>query len=134
MPSRNSIGWMWSEACRVLERAERLQRQFFNIDFPRGARVAWEPPVDVFEDDRELIIVAAIPGVSPGNADAIIDRGTLLVRAKSSLWLRNRHCSIQRLEIPHGYFERRILLPQIRLELDSQQWVDGCLVLTMRKL
>jgi HSP20 family molecular chaperone IbpA len=125
---------MWSEACRVLERAERLQRQFFNIDFPRGARVAWEPPVDVFEDDRELIIVVALPGVSPGNADSMVDEGTLLVRAKSPLWVGSRHCSIQRLEIPHGYFERRILLPQIRLELDSQQWIDGCLVLTMRKL
>jgi HSP20 family protein len=134
MPSRDLIGWMWSEACQMLDRAESLQRQFFRLDFPRGARVAWEPPVDVFEDEREFIIVAALPGVTPGNAEAMIDGRTLLIRAKRLVSLGDRDCSIERLEIPHGYFERRLMLPQIRLELDSQKWCDGCLILTIRKL
>jgi HSP20 family protein len=134
MPPRDPIGWMWAEACQMLNQAERLQRQFFRLDFPRGARVAWEPPVDVFEDEREFVVVVALPGVSPGNAEVKIDGGSLMVRAKRRVSLQDRYCSIERLEIPYGYFERRLVLPQIRLELDSQQWSDGCLVLTIRKI
>jgi HSP20 family protein len=134
MPSRDTIGWMWAEACQMLDQAERLQRQFFRLDFPRGARAAWQPPVDVFEDEREFVVVVALPGVSPDNADAKIDGRTLLIRATRQVSLQDRDCSIERLEIPYGYFERRLVLPQIRLELDSQQWSDGCLVLTIRKV
>ncbi len=134
MPSRDPIGWMWAEACQMLDQAERLQRQFFRLDFPRGARVAWEPPVDVFEDEHEFVVVVALPGVSPGNAEAMIDGRTLLIRARRRVSLQDRYCSIERLEIPYGYFERRLVLPQMRLELDSQQWSDGCLVLTVRKM
>jgi HSP20 family protein len=134
MPSRDTIGWMWAEACQMLDQAERLQRQFFRLDFPRGARTAWEPPVDVFEDEHEFVVVVALPGVAPGNADAIMDGRTLLIRAMRRVPLANRRCSVERLEIPYGYFERRLLLPQMRLELGPQQWSDGCLVLTVRKV
>jgi HSP20 family protein len=134
MPSRDLIGWMWAEACEMLDQAERLQRRFFRLDFPRGTRVAWEPPVDVFEDEREFVVVVALPGVSPGNAEVKIDGRSLLIRAKRRVSLQDRYCSIERLEIPYGYFERRLVLPQLRLELDSQQWSDGCLVLTIRKI
>ena len=64
MASRNPTSWMWAEACQVLEQAERLHRQFFRLSAP-GTRVAWEPPVDVFENEREVTIIVALPGVSP---------------------------------------------------------------------
>jgi HSP20 family protein len=134
MSSRDPIGWMWAEACQMLDQAERLQRQFFRLDFPRGTRVAWEPPVDVFEDEGEFVVVVALPGVSPESAEAKIDGRTLLIRARRRISLGDRRFAIERLEIPHGYFERRLVLPQIRLALDSQQWSDGCLVLTIRKM
>ena len=134
MPSRDSIGWMWADACQMLERAERLQRQFFRLDFPRGARVAWEPPVDVFEDEREFVVVVALPGVAPGNAEAAIDGRTLLIRARRRVPMAERHCTIERMEIPYGYFERRLTLPPMPLELVAQQLSDGCLVLSVRKV
>ena len=58
--------WMWSEACDTLARAERLHRQFFQ---PRGSG-AWEPPVDILETEREVLIFVALPGVSLDKAEA----------------------------------------------------------------
>ena len=61
--------WMWSEACEMLARAERLHRELFR---PAGlaARVpAWEPPVDVLETEREVIVLVALPGVNPDQVD-----------------------------------------------------------------
>ena len=134
MRSRDSLDRMWSEACQLLDRAERLHRQFFRLDFPRGARAAWVPPVDVFEDDEEIVIVAALPGVEAQNAEATLEGRTLVIRAQRRVPLEDRSCSIQRLEIPYGYFERRLELPAIPLELGRSEWSDGCLVLTLRKV
>ena len=133
MALRNPIDRMWADACQMLDQAERLQRQFFRLDQPRGARVAWEPPVDVLEDEREFVVVVALPGVTPADAEARIEGRTLAVRAQRRVPLQERDCAVERLEIPYGYFERRLVLPDIPLELTRQQWSDGCLVLTLRK-
>ena len=46
----------------MLARAERLNRELFR---PRGllARLpVWEPPVDVLETEREVLVLVALPG------------------------------------------------------------------------
>jgi hypothetical protein len=47
----------------MIERAEQLQRRFFQPGLAPAPAVNWEPPVDVFESEQELTIVAALPGV-----------------------------------------------------------------------
>lgn len=130
---RDPIDRMWSDACHMLDQAERLHRQFFRLEMPRGARVAWEPPVDVLEDEHEFVVVVALPGVVPADAEARIEDRTLVVRAQRRAPLQERNFAVERLEIPYGYFERRLLLPAMPLELARQQWSDGCLTLTLRK-
>jgi HSP20 family protein len=132
MSSRDPLGRMW--AFQMLDEAERLHRQFFRLVSPRGARAAWEPPVDVFEDEREYVVVVALPGVAPDDAEAAIEGRTLVIRAQRRLPLDDRNCSVQRMEIPHGYFERCLELPPIPLELAGHEWSDGCMVLTVRKV
>ena len=64
--------WMWSEACEILARAERMHRDLFR---PAGAQAhlpAWEPPVDILETEFEVLALVALPGVDPDNAQAVI--------------------------------------------------------------
>ena len=57
--SRDDLSiWMWSEACRLLERADTVQRQFVGVVGDAPVAV-WEPPADVYETDRELPIEIA---------------------------------------------------------------------------
>ena len=93
----------------------------------------WEPPVDVFEDEREVVIVVALPGVAPQGVQATFDGGDLVVRAERRMPFAGAHCAVQRLEIPYGHFERRITLGKLRLENATQQFSDGCLILKLRK-
>ena len=58
MSKRQLEALMWADACRAMERAERLRRQFFHHSTPY-----WEAPVDVFETDDALTILIALPGV-----------------------------------------------------------------------
>jgi HSP20 family molecular chaperone IbpA len=123
---------MWAEACQMIEQAERLQRQFFRFSEVE-ARAAWEPPVDVFEDDREVTVIVALPGVSPDSVHATLDARGLTVRAERRIPFDDGSCAIRRLEIPHGSFERRIPLPPVPLEAGTRKWADGCLIVTLRK-
>lgn len=124
---------MWAEACELLEQAERLQRQFFR---PAGEalRPAWEPPVDVFETEEDLCISVALPGVEPEDVRIVIQDRMLTVAGQRRLPVESRAGMIHRVEIPHGRFERRIVLPVGRYELRRRDLSNGCLTLSLRKL
>ena len=132
MSSRDLDLRMWAEACDMLDRADRLQRQFFRLGRGR-AQPAWEPPVDVYETEREYRILIALPGVAPDQVEAVIDGGRLIVSGERRLAAGPDATLIHRLEIPHGRFERRIELPAGRFELGRRELVHGCLLLTLTK-
>ena len=57
--------WMWSDACDMLARAERLHREFFRPVRSASRLPVWEPPVDVLETEREVLVFVALPGRRP---------------------------------------------------------------------
>jgi hypothetical protein len=62
MTSRKTTDWMWAQASDLLDQVERMHRQLFHLATPGREYVIWEPPVDVFESELELIIIIALPG------------------------------------------------------------------------
>jgi HSP20 family molecular chaperone IbpA len=124
---------MWAEACAMLKQAEQLHRQFFEPS-REGTRAArWEPPVDVFETEGELLIIAALPGVAPEAVRVEIEGETLMIAGTRPLPCQGGRANIWRLEIPYGRFERRITLTS-RLRLAERELRNGCLILTFAKL
>lgn len=123
----------WAEAVELLQRAERLHRQFFRRTLV-GAQPAWEPPVDVFETDTELYILVALPGVPPEQVQIVEDHGVLIVTGSRPLPSALRPARIHRLEIPYGRFERRLELPGGRYQYVRQELAHGCLLIGLRKL
>ena len=121
--------WMWSEACDLLARAERLHRQFFQPRRPG----TWEPPVDILETEREVLLFFALPGVSIDKVEAIIDGADLVVAGTRVLPPQLRTAIIHRIELPQGRFERRVRLPAGRYRDVARAAADGCLVITLRK-
>jgi HSP20 family protein len=133
MASRTPNDWMWAQACDLIEQAERMHRQFFRLSASAPARAVWEPPVDVFEDEREVIVVVALPGVPPDRVEVSNESGTLVIRAECPLPLTGSRRVVRHMEIPYGYFERRIRLPEVRLEAGTRESSDGFLVVKLRK-
>jgi len=134
MSSRNPTDWMWAQACELIEQAERMHRQFFHLAASERAQASWEPPVDVFEDEHEIVIIVALPGVPAERVEVTRESGALVVRAESPLPFSGSRRAVRQLEIPYGYFERRIPLPEARLETGTRELLDGCLVLRLRKI
>jgi HSP20 family protein len=134
MRSRDPGVWMWTEACELLDRAERLHRQFFVPQRARGRQPVWQPPVDVLETEGELWIWVALPGVVKEQLEVLVEGGVLIVSGERPMPGRAQGTRIHRLEIPYGRFERRIELPAGRFDVVKRDLVDGCLTLGLRKL
>jgi HSP20 family protein len=134
MPANDPVDWMLSEAIETLARAERLHRQFLHLRPPAEAREpCWEPPIDVLETDREVLILIALPGVNPDEVNALLDNGTLVVSGRRAFPPELRDARILRLELPQGRFERRIRLPSGRYAI-SRFAAYGCVGLRLAKI
>ena len=134
MSTRYPTEWMWARAVQMIDDAERMHRQFFRLAAPARASVTWEPPVDVFENELEVIIVVALPGVPAHRIEMTTESGELVIRAERGLPFAAARGALRRLEIPYGYFERRVRLPDARLAMGTHELVDGCLTLRLRKI
>jgi HSP20 family molecular chaperone IbpA len=126
--------WMWGEAVDMVARAERLHRQMFHLAHAPTKRPSWEPPVDVLETEHEVVIIAALPGVSEADLRLAIDGPCLVMAGLRTLPSELSTAIIHRLELPQGYFERRIALPAGAYDQIRHHAQDGCLVVRLHKL
>ena len=132
MTRRTPGPWMWGDTVALLDQADRMQRQFFRL--AGGAeRARWEPPVDVVADGDEILVEVALPGVPADRIELVFAPGELVVRGERRLPRRLASAAIQRLEIPHGRFERRLALPPGRWALVRQELDNGCLQLLLAR-
>jgi HSP20 family protein len=125
--------WMWSEACEMLARAERLQRAFVAPSRAISREPVWEPPVDVLETECEILVFAVLPGVTAESLEVAADAGELIFAGIRTLPAELRTAVIHRLELPQGRFERRVRLPVGTYGVIRHRLVDGCLLITIEK-
>lgn len=133
MDQRFPRDWMWSQACEMLARAERMNRELFRPLTPAARLPAWEPPLDMLETEREILVLIALPGVDPDDVEAVIEGADLLVAGTRTLPNELRTAIIHRLELPQGRFERRVRLPAGRYSGVRRSARNGCLLITLQK-
>src|SRR3974377_21926 len=128
-----SSDWMWSQACEVLARAERINREIFRPPGLTANLPAWEPPIDMLETEVEVLVLIALPGVNPDSVEAVLDASDLVVAGTRVLPPELRTAIIHRLELPQGRFERRVRLPAGRYSAVRRAAVQGCVLITLQK-
>ncbi|MGA8616602.1 MAG: Hsp20/alpha crystallin family protein [Xanthobacteraceae bacterium] len=125
--------WMWSEACEMLARAERMHRELFRPVGTQARLPEWEPPVDVLETEHEVLVLVALPGVDAESAQAVIESGDLVIAGTRVLPPELRTANIHRLELPQGRYYRRLRLPAGRYSAVRRAVANGCLVISLWK-
>ena len=130
MEPRDLSTWMWGEALSLLEQADRLHRQFVRASLSEAR--SWEPPIDLMETDSAVIVQVALPGVPAEAVVVALDPCGITVSGQRA-FPASGAARIHRIEMPYGRFQRRIPLPMHALEPDTQELVNGCLLLTFRK-
>lgn len=133
MPFRDPTAWMWAEACDMIERADRLQRQFFQLGQTLTHRPVWQPPIDIVETPTSVRILVALPGAAPEQVHITEDGATVTVSGERTAPFAAPECIVHRAEIPYGRFERRIELRAHGLRLLGNKLENGCLVIELAK-
>ena len=127
--------WMWAQAVDFIDQAQRMHREFFRLASNATTEAAlWQPPVDVFENGREVVVVVALPGVAADAIEIEAQPGAIVVRAQRPLPFQGAGLRLRQLEIPYGFFERRIDLPQAPLEITGHELAHGCLVVRLARI
>lgn len=118
----------------MLARVDRLHRDFFRPAGSAGRQPVWEPPVDVLETAREVLVFVALPGVDAARVEATIQGPDLVIAGMRHLPHELRTAVIHRLELPQGRFERQVRLPGGRYRNVRRSTADGCLLITLEKV
>jgi HSP20 family molecular chaperone IbpA len=100
----------------------------------RPTDAGWEPPVDVFETEADVLVVIALPGVRQDDVQILMDGGELSVIGTRRWPVVRAPVRVHRVEMPHGRFERRLPLPAGFYRLEAHEFVDGCLLVKLGKL
>lgn len=133
MPRDVARDWMWSEACEMLARAERMHREVFRPGGMQARQPAWEPPADILETELEVLALVALPGVDAESVEVVIEDGELVIAGSRTYPPALRTAIIHRLELPQGRFYRRLRLPAGRYGGVRRAVANGCLMITLQK-
>jgi len=117
----------------MLARAERLHRELFRPIVSAARVPSWEPPADILETERTVLVQVALPGVNADRVEAVLDGDELVVAGTRVLPAELQTALIHRLELPQGRFERRLRLPAGSYSAVRRSAVDGCLLITLEK-
>ena len=109
----------------------RKHRQFFDLLAAPATRPVWEPPIDVYADDRDVRVVVALPGARAEDVTVQITSTGLLV--DTNVAPGSAGLNVVRMEIPYGRMRRRVDLPPGRYSLVERRLDRGCLYLRLTR-
>jgi HSP20 family molecular chaperone IbpA len=90
------------------------------------------PPVDIFEDERGLMVVADLPGVDSDGADIRVDNGVLTIEARAQHVVRSR--PMQREYELIGFYRQFQLPDEIDTGRISAELRNGVLTVTLPRM
>lgn len=90
------------------------------------------PPVDIFEDERGLVVVADLPGVDPEAADIRVDNGILTIQARAQHLVRSR--PLQREYELTGFYRQFQLPEEIDTARISAELKNGVLTVVLPRM
>ena len=94
----------------------------------------WRPLTDVYETDREIVIIMDIAGITPQDVNVQLDNNILILRGirREQGGGHKRH--YHKMEIDFGLFERRIELPApVDYQRVSTRYAQGFLEIRLPK-
>ncbi len=116
---------------------ERLQQEMEEVfrallparpRFPSPTRAAWRPPIEVYETERSLVILAEIAGVDESDLTIVADSDMVTIRGSRT----DPHAGMKRrfreIGIPYGEFAADIYLPfPVDLDAVNAEYTHGLL-------
>jgi len=92
------------------------------------------PAVNVSENENEIIVETALPGIDPKKVDITVEDNILTLRSKMEEKKEDRKKQYYRREIRTSGFERSLSLPcKVKPDKADAKYKDGVLKITLPK-
>lgn len=113
----------WDPLDDLTQLQDRINRVFSDT-YGRGSSASrndeglmttgsWAPPVDIYQtDDRELVLKAELPDISPTDIELTINNDTLTIKGEKRFSSEIKEDQFHRIERRYGTFSRSFSLPQ----------------------
>src|SRR5690242_14657258 len=104
------------ELSTMQDRINRMNRLFRESYSPEGPEEAlttagFAPPVDIYEDEHNIILKIEVPGIDEKDIDVRIQNNTLTVHGERKLDKDEKEENFRRVERQYGSFTRSFTLP-----------------------
>lgn len=95
----------------------------------------WMPHIDVYESADEIIVLADLAGINKEELHIELNRRKIKIAGVRKMISVIANARYSLAEIPHGYFERNIILPSVAdAESALASYADGILMIRINKM
>jgi HSP20 family protein len=116
---------------------ERLLEHFASSKPPviQFSPRVWEPAIDVYETDEEVVVVVELAGVKEEDIEVAVDSNTFIIRGERGAASPGKRRIYHRIELASGPFERGIILPAaVEPEQTEVSYQDGLVKVVLPKV
>jgi HSP20 family protein len=104
------------------------------IEINGNGKKAWNPHIDVSENDKALVVKADLPGVDPKDIDITVDEGVLIIKGENKEQREDKQKDYRRMERFVGQFYRSIPLPSgVDKDKVTANTANGVITITVPK-
>lgn len=75
------------------------------------APMVWQPAIEAYETDHEVVIRAELPGIDPKDVEISVSGDSLSIKGSSRAEQEEKHRNYHRRELRYGAFVRSLTLP-----------------------
>lgn len=124
-------------ASNLEDEFQQAVHEVFNLMNPlfKYHETVWRPAIDVYESAEEIIVLADAAGLNKDELHIEIDQRRIKIAGVRKAIAEEREIRYRLAEIPRGYFESNITLPDmVEAESAVATYSDGVLMIRVNKL
>jgi HSP20 family protein len=110
-------------------------RGFFDKDWEMPmSTTAWNPSVDIFENDKDVVFTAELPGMNAKDIDVKLENNVLTLKGARHFEKETKEENYHRVERAYGNFSRSFALPSaVNGDKITAEYKDGILKIVLPK-
>jgi HSP20 family protein len=113
---------------------DRLGRLFGKEWKAPPSTTAWNPSVDIFENENDVVIKVELPGLTAKDIDLRLENNVLMLKGERRFEKETKEENYHRIEREYGTFSRAFAMPvTVNPDKVTAEYKDGVLKIVLPK-
>jgi len=125
----------FDEMMSMRESMDRLFEDFFSRRPRTSGPLVWQPALEVYETDHEVVVKAELPGIDPKSVGVTVTAEGLTIKGEAKAEHEDKGRNYYRRELRYGAFQRTIALPnEVKSDETKATFKQGILEVKIPKV